>query len=198
MWRGCARADCAWLVRAREVCRRESTRGPASEVCVCVRRRACAGARKRSASSGHTGTFKGKAALSSAFVANENVHQIREHGGMGTQCTVQPGGQQPQPKRQWRLHVVVVVAATAQTLWKFRGGFRTGSGLQPSFLEVPTRLLFRTTTGFLCPLPSHVPPSVVKTSEQPGPNSWTQSLFKTRAHWAGGRVSTFRAVEGVT
>ena len=94
--------------------------------------------------------------------------------------------------------VVVVVAATAQTLWKFRGGFRTGSGLQPSFLEVPTRLLFRTTTGFLSPLPSHVPPSVVKTSEQPGPNSWTQSLFKTRAHWAGGRVSTFRAVEGVT
>ena len=94
--------------------------------------------------------------------------------------------------------VAVAVAATAQTLWKFRGGFRTGSGLQPSFLEVPTRLLFRTTTGFLCPLPSHVPPSVVKTSEQPGPNSWTQSLFKTRAHWAGGRVSTFRAVEGVT
>ena len=93
---------------------------------------------------------------------------------------------------------VVQVAATAQTLWKFRGGFRTGSGLQPSFLEVPTRLLFRTTTGFLCPLLSHVPPSVVKTSEQPGPNSWNQSLFKTRAHWAGGRVSTFRAVEGVT
>ena len=94
--------------------------------------------------------------------------------------------------------VAVAVAATDQTLWKFRGGFGTGSGLQPSFLEVPTRLLFRTTTGFLCPLPSHVPPSVVKTSEQPGPNSWTQSLFKTRAHWAGGRVSTFRAVEGVT
>ena len=93
--------------------------------------------------------------------------------------------------------VVVVAAATAQTLWKFRGGFRTGSGLQPSFLEVPTRLLFRTTTGFLCPLPSHVPPSVVKTSEQPGPNSWTQSLFETRAYWVGGRVSTFRAVEGV-
>ena len=94
--------------------------------------------------------------------------------------------------------VAVAAAATAQTLWKLRGGFRTASGLQPSFLEVPTRLLFRTTTGFLCPLPSHVPPSVVKTSEQPGPNSWTQSLFKTRARWAVGRVSTFRAVEGVT
>ena len=26
----------------------------------------------------------------------------------------------------------------------------------------------------------------VKTSEQPGPNSWTQSLSKTRAYWAGG------------
>ena len=88
--------------------------------------------------------------------------------------------------------IVVVdidVAATVQTLWKFRGDFRTGSGLQSSFLEVSTRLLFRTTMGFLCPLPSHVSPSVVKTSEQPGPNSWTQFLFKTRVHWAGGRVS---------
>ena len=73
--------------------------------------------------------------------------------------------------------VVVVAAATAQTLWKFRGGFRTGPGSFPNDY------------GFFV----HC-----KKSEQPGPNSWTQSLFKTRAHWAGGRVSTFCAVEGVT
>ena len=88
--------------------------------------------------------------------------------------------------------VVVVVAATAQTFWKFKRWLANRLRHQPSLLEVP-RLLFRNHYGF-CPLLSHVPPLVLKTSEQPGPNSWTQSLLKTRAYWAGGRVSTSRGL----
>ena len=91
--------------------------------------------------------------------------------------------------------VVVVVAATDQTAAQFRGAFEHAMGATPS-LKVPTRLLLNG-KGLSRTL-SHVPLCFLNRSDPPGPNSWTQSLLKAWARWAGGRVSTDGEVEEVT